>query len=389
MPVTIFAVGDTAGAPSKNPGSERTALALVEHLGNTPDAKVLLLGDLAYDDGTEEEFETWFRPIWGVQEIFTRTLPCPGNHDYNTDGARAYASFFKDKAAPQGVLYYAQVLGDWLLISLNSEIPCESGSPQVLWLRNLLAQSQDRPILAFFHRPRFGSGGHGDSETVRQLWKELSAHHSELVISGHAHHYERFARQDYKGNADSRGIREFIVGSGGRKHHPKTKKTRNSEIDNFATGCFGFLKLQLSPDSYTWEFIDTSGSGFVDHGQSSTNRSRFFMATALNVNPRLSAQAALAMRVLSAQIHTLSVLGDNGAVQRILELAPAVRAVAEASGAITLDANSKVALERTTFILEGLRDGFRNADLDDEAERLADAITGLQELVAAYNANAK
>jgi CO dehydrogenase/acetyl-CoA synthase delta subunit len=87
------------------------------------------------------------------------------------------------------------------------------------------------------------------------------------MINGHDHDYERFAPQDPDGNPDSaHGIREFVVGTGGRNSHrifaaPKP----NSEVRNADT--FGVLKLTLHSRSYEWEFVPDQGKTFHDSGQ--------------------------------------------------------------------------------------------------------------------------
>ena len=56
-------------------------------------------------------------------------------------------------------------------------------------------QRRFKPILAIWHRPRWGSGAHRDSKKPRWFWNEMYAARAELILNGHAHHYERFAPQ--------------------------------------------------------------------------------------------------------------------------------------------------------------------------------------------------
>ena len=83
----------------------------------------------------------------------------------------------------------------WHLVSLNSEIEQDAHSPQLQWLRQDLAARRFQPILAIWHRPRWGSGAHRDSKKPRWFLNEMYAARAELVLNGHAHHYERFAPQ--------------------------------------------------------------------------------------------------------------------------------------------------------------------------------------------------
>jgi hypothetical protein len=77
---------------------------------------------------------------------------------------------------------------------------------------------------------------------------------ADVVISGHAHVYERFAPQTPDGQADPvRGIRQFVVGTGGRSLHQFDAPVANSEVRYNAR--LGVLKLTLRPSDYDWEFV--------------------------------------------------------------------------------------------------------------------------------------
>lgn len=83
-------------------------------------------------------------------------------------------------------------------------------------------------------------------------------------MSGHDHDYERFAPQDANGTANqTRGIREFVVGTGGNSLNPFGTPEPNSEVRYSDT--FGVIKFTLGSSGYTWEFIPVSGS-FRDSG---------------------------------------------------------------------------------------------------------------------------
>jgi hypothetical protein len=86
------------------------------------------------------------------------------------------------------------------------------------------------------------------------------------VISGHHHNYERFAPQTATGVLDpSRGLRQFVVGTGGRSlGGKKGASPPNTEIRY--TGGFGVLKLTLHADWYEWEFVSEAGKTFSDEG---------------------------------------------------------------------------------------------------------------------------
>jgi hypothetical protein len=104
--------------------------------------------------------------------------------------------------------------------------------------------------------------------TVRPLWNALYEANADVIVGGHDHDYERFAPQKPDSAADpKRGIREFVVGTGGKNHRPFTEPKPNSELRD-ATA-FGVLKLTLKPNGYDWQFIPEPGKTFTDSGSGS------------------------------------------------------------------------------------------------------------------------
>ena len=102
------------------------------------------------------------------------------------------------------------------------------------WLRQDLAASNDRCTLAYWHHPLFSSGNYTPGiASVRPLFQALYDYDADVLLTGHDHNYERFARQDPNGTLDqARGIREFIVGTGGHSQYPQTTPIANSEVRN-------------------------------------------------------------------------------------------------------------------------------------------------------------
>src|SRR5206468_1452435 len=143
-------------------------------------------------------------------------------------------------------------LGEWHIVSLNSETDLSAGSPQETWLRADLAASTKHCSLAYWHRPRFSSGAdHGSDASFTDLWQALYDAGAEIVLSAHDHLYERFAPQTPGGSADpARGIREFVVGTGGIALDAFGAVQPNSEVR--AAGVYGVLQLTLRPDGYDW-----------------------------------------------------------------------------------------------------------------------------------------
>jgi hypothetical protein len=245
-------------------GAEATA-KLLDKIPGT----VFAVGDLAYPDGTDEQFSKCYGPTWG--RFKDRTRPAPGNHEYHSDGASGYARYWGAAAGDPAKGYYSYDLGAWHILALNSECAavggCDASSPQVQWIRQDLAAHPGVCTLAYFHKPFFSSGAkHGPDPAMKPMWAALYTAGADIVIGGHDHHYERFALQDPDGHADrARGIRQFVAGTGGKNsHRPVGAPQPNSEVRSGDT--FGVLKLTLHPASYDWEFVPEAGKTFTDSG---------------------------------------------------------------------------------------------------------------------------
>jgi hypothetical protein len=253
---TLIAVGDVASCSSQE--DEATAV-IVDGIPGT----IILAGDIVYESGTAQEFSDCYDPSWGRHKA--RTHPAPGNHEYETQGAAPYYAYFGTNAGPGGRGYYSFDLGAWHIVSLNSNVSANAGSAQEQWLRTDLAASNARCTLAYWHHPLFSSGLHGNHAFMRDIWRALYDFDVDVVISGHDHDYERFAPQTSDGVADpSRGIREFVVGTGGRSLYPIIVVRPNSE-KRFASG-YGVLRLLLDAESYSWEFVPVTSGLTVDTG---------------------------------------------------------------------------------------------------------------------------
>ena len=237
---------------------------------------VLGLGDEQYECAGLSAFASSYDPTWG--RLKSITYPAPGNHEYQTSGgtncdaagnAAGYYTYFGSAAGDPSKGYYSFDLGTWHLIALNASCAkvggCGAGSPEEIWLKNDLATHTNRCTLAFWHNPRYSSGGVGNDSTFSPFWQDLYNANAELVLVGHDHEYERFAPQNASSGLDTaRGIREFVVGTGGKTHTNFATIRANSEVRNNDT--FGFLKLTLHPSSYDWQFVPEPGKTFADSG---------------------------------------------------------------------------------------------------------------------------
>lgn len=285
----VVAAGDIAcdpkypnfnGGQGTDAGCQQKATSDVA-LAAQPQA-VLALGDIQYVHGTSRNYQKSYGPSWGRLESITD--PALGNHEGGEGGDNTqYFDYFGIRAGDPSQGYYSLDLGSWHLVVLNSNCGryvfngdhagCQKGSPQELWLKQDLATHPNACAMAMWHVPRFSSGGDHYSNasidhTLTALWDDLYAAHADIILNGHSHLYERFAPLNPEGRVDAgRGIREFIVGTGGDNHaNPREPLVQGNEYLN--NNSFGVLKLTLQASSYSWQFerVKTPSATNTDSG---------------------------------------------------------------------------------------------------------------------------
>jgi hypothetical protein len=271
-PPVVAAAGDIACRPS-DPVTATTChqAATANAIGSLAPTAVLPLGDLQYEHGELANFNVSYRPTWGRFDAIA--YPVAGGDAYDPQGAGGYFAYFGARAGDPARGYYSFDLGAWHVIALNSEctvVACDVGSAQERWLRADLAANPRACTLAYWHRPRFTSAGQpGQATDTDSFWRDLYAAGADVVLGANAHNYERFARQTPDRAPDNqRGIREFVVGTGGHSHQGfqsgNDLPRPNSEVRNGTT--FGVLALTLNPTSYSWRFVPEAGASFTDSG---------------------------------------------------------------------------------------------------------------------------
>ena len=258
--VTLVGAGDIANCSHNNDS------ATAKLLGNIP-GTVYTLGDNAYPDGTATQFRNCYDPTWGKYK--KRTKPTVGNHEYHTARAKPYFDYFGARAGAPRRGYYSYDRGSWHIVALNSNCNrvggCGRRSPQGRWLRRDLANNPSQCTLAYFHHPLYASGTGSDTPEVKPFWTMLHDRGADVILSGHAHRYERFAPITPSGARSANGIRQFIAGTGGepggRQYGPNDP---NMQIKKTKTP--GVLKLNLRAGSYSWKFVPVAGKTFTDSG---------------------------------------------------------------------------------------------------------------------------
>ena len=254
QPVVFVGAGDIATCTGL--GDEQTARLLDQIPG-----VVFVAGDNAYPDGSDADYANCYEPTWGRHK--SRTRPIPGNREYLTPNATGYFNYFGSAAGDPATGYYSYDLGAWHILALNTQFTGKEGSPQAEWVKADLAANPKKCTLAVWHVPLFGPDS--TSTRMKPVFDILYKAGAELVINGHEHNYQRFAPQTANGVADpERGVREFIVGTGGKGVGVGDKVLPNRDVAY--GGGFGVLKLLLYQESYSWEFVSVAGKNFTDSG---------------------------------------------------------------------------------------------------------------------------
>ena len=255
--VYLAGAGDIADC-AHDGGTHAEATAKV--LDRMTDATVFTAGDNAYFNGTAVEFNNCYGPRWG--RFKNRTYPSPGNHEYQVSPT-PYFDYFGDRGGPRGAGFYSYTLGNWHVVSLNSNVPIGPGSEQLVWLDADLRGSTTKCTLAYWHHPLFTSGpSAGGGAAVRELWKVLYDRGVDVVINGHDHMYERFNPQDPNGRSDApAGIREYVVGTGGAPLYDFGPTIPNSA---FKTKAYGVIRFTLRDVGWDSVFVEAVTEAQID-----------------------------------------------------------------------------------------------------------------------------
>lgn len=251
--VEMVAVGDIGNCEADT--DDAVAAAVLEE----EPAVVALLGDLVYPAGTTQTYRDCFLPSW--HEVVELARPAVGNHDLKSDGGAAYWEIFGDRAGEPTEGWYSYDIGAWHVVVLNSN--CELGicgpdSPQHDWLVTDLAATDADCVLAYWHHPMTSSGFYGRYPPVDPLWVASVEGGVDLVLTGHEHYYERLAPLGADVVPDPDGVPLIMAGTGGVELRPRGEVVSGSEV--IIDDAFGYLRLELAPDKYEFEFMALDGA---------------------------------------------------------------------------------------------------------------------------------
>lgn len=224
----------------------------------------ILLGDNAYNNGTESEYNNAFFNIYGSTILKNHKLyPAPGNHDYGADANGQanknvpYYNLFTmpingeaGGAASNNKAFYSFDIGDIHFLSLDSYGTEQEGAnarrlydttgPQVTWIKADLAATNKKWKVAYWHHPPYTKGSH-NSDTEQELInirenfiRILERNGVDLIICGHSHDYERsyLLKGYYKANPGNPNVNESDFNPA-----VHTASTSSAKYDGTANSC--------------------------------------------------------------------------------------------------------------------------------------------------------
>ncbi|HUV47497.1 MAG TPA: metallophosphoesterase [Actinomycetes bacterium] len=265
----ILSVGDIACDPTSPYIKKRGYCqhdrvgALVKRMVKRGADSFVTLGDAQYETAKYKAFRAEFHPAF--RDVRSVTKAVAGNHEYYTYGARGHFRYWGKRAGTRKQPWrtYTPVAG-WRVLLLDSNCErvggCGPDSRQGRWLKRVMDGNSRSCTVAMWHHPLQTSGayaGNADSRArALQLWKLASAGGVDVVLNGHDHIYERFAKRS--------GMQQFVVGTGGKNHYNITTKAPGSK--KRIGDRYGVLRLDLSSDgTYKHAFVTASGQ-VVDRG---------------------------------------------------------------------------------------------------------------------------
>jgi hypothetical protein len=281
--------------PAQHTTAPPTVVAAQISALNPQPVYVLIAGDCTNDGdntGFSGEFANFDSMYGGIKPILR---PAPGNHDWgNVVGSgnlTAYDTYWGSQAhsgATPPHFYSFDTPTGWHVITFDSSEQwvgsLNNPSSTYTAIAADLAANKGKPIIAYWHHPRWSDGtnttdpgGTGDTTVVQDIWNLLRDYACDLVFTGHCHSYQRFPKFGKTASADAQGIREFVVGTGGSGLFALTgapgsparsdvNSWQSAAYDQLNSQWFGFLKLWLTPSTYSWQFVSQNAAGSQNPG---------------------------------------------------------------------------------------------------------------------------
>jgi hypothetical protein len=246
--IRIAAFGDCGR--NDNGFQAGTLTAYQNYTAANPAEVLLLLGDNAYDNGLDAEYQSRFFSTYSANILKNHALfPAPGNHDYANNSTRQndhnipyYSIFSLPSGAECGGVasnteaFYSFDWGNIHFLSLDSYGKENSATrlydttgPQALWVKADLAANSKKWTVAYWHHPPYTMGSHNsdtESELVsirNNFIRILERYGVDMIICGHSHDYERsYLLKDYFGTEASFNLGTHAVSSSSGKYDGST-----------------------------------------------------------------------------------------------------------------------------------------------------------------------
>jgi len=330
----LVIVADMQPGAGANPPPTVVAAKVV---ADNPDY-VLMPGDLA-NDGTTAQYG-FFDTMYG--SIKSKIYPVPGNHDWVPGTLANYNTYWGSQGGTGNTppnCYSFDTATGWHVIGIDSDQAnvgsVNNPSATYTFVANDLAANTGKPIIAFWHHPRWSEGtnaadpgGTGDSVVTQDIWNLLVDYQCDLVFVGHCHSIQRFPKMGKTGAALGVGIREFVVGTGGSGLFTLKASGRRTEFDSYQAAAydqlnsqfFGYLRLWLTADNYRWQFV-SQNAGMLDTGGpvitnvSTTSPTPAVVSAVATVpGPVVSVGVTVTAAVVAASVSIPAPVASGGAV---------------------------------------------------------------------------
>jgi 3',5'-cyclic AMP phosphodiesterase CpdA len=249
--IKVAAVGDISCSQTQRksgnyPCADAAVAALIRN--QRPD-HLLLLGDIQYQSHTVKNFDENFGVTWA--DLLSVSKPIAGNHEYAEGGAKGYYETWTSHPRPG---YYSfHINDDWVVVGMNTNdkcrfVPCGKESEQYAWLENELKTNVNKCVVVMAHHPRYSSGLHGSSSSMKDAFELMADSGVDILLSGHDHNYERF---------DTKPV-QFVVGTGGKDLRAVGKPIDGSVF--LSNKHHGALIMEISERSAELQFLSVNGS---------------------------------------------------------------------------------------------------------------------------------
>jgi hypothetical protein len=256
---------------------EQLAVAdeLIRQYERAPFGRLIMLGDNVYSNGELENFGKALAPYQPLIDADVRILGILGNHDIRTNRGRDQLRFY----GITGRRWYKSLLAggqvEVFFLDTTLFIPNQrgyreghegwrinKGKQELKWLARSLAASRAPYKVVIGHHPLYSSGGNGkSSEGTRMqaaLGPVLRGQGVALYVSGHDHHYERFAPVD--------GITHIVSGNaGGRPNRYPLEDDKPLPGSQLIRAQPQLMTFDVKPDGLHFRSIDSTGA-VLDQG---------------------------------------------------------------------------------------------------------------------------